>query len=131
MTLVVRSRGQIFVWDATCWDTLAPSYVHKSVANSGSVAKMAVNRKRSLYTDIINQNYLFVPFAIETLGPWSDESIDFISSLGSRMKQCTGEHRSALFLIQKISIIVQQSNAASIMSTQPDAERLNEIYFLL
>lgn len=131
MTLVPWSNGQILVWDVTCWDTLAPSYVKKSSANAGSVAKMAANRKRSLYTDIIDQNYLFLPFACETLGPWCEESIDIVNSLGSLIRKSTGEPRSTSFIIQKISIIIQISNAACIMGSLPDSEKFDEIYFLL
>lgn len=63
------------VWDATCVDTLAPSYIKNSSRRFGSVAELAVNRKRSHYKEIINQNYPFIPFVFETLGPWCDEAL--------------------------------------------------------
>src|ERR1700744_5557947 len=69
MTLVPWSNGKILLWDATCIDTLAPSYVAKSAQKSGSAAKIAVRGKRNLYKDLIEQNFLFIPFAVETLGP--------------------------------------------------------------
>ena len=131
MTLVPWSHGRILVWDATCWDTLAPSHVKASSKSSGSVARMAANRKIHHYSDIISQNYLFVPFAFETLGPWCEEAIDIISSLGGRIAQITGEPKSKLFLIQKISLTLQRMNAAIVMGSLPDSEKLNEVYFLL
>lgn len=131
MTMVPWSNGQILVWDATCVDTLAPSYVKKSSVNSGSVAKLAANRKRTLYREIIEQNYLFIPFAFETLGPWCEEASDIINSLGTRIVRCTGESKAKWYLIQKISIIIQRTNAASIMGTLPASEKVNEVYFLL
>lgn len=113
----------------TLW--LPHTSISQQLTQTDRLAKLAVNRKRSLYSDIISQNYIFVPFACETLGPWSEDSLDTINTLGSKIKQCTDEPRSTLFLIQKLSIILQQSNAASIMGTLPDTGKLNEIYFLL
>jgi hypothetical protein len=131
MTLVPWSKGQILVWDATCVDTLAPSYVEKCSQNSCSAANLAAKRKRNSYKDIISQNFYFIPFAFETLGPCCDEALETLHLLGSRIAKCTGEPKSGLYLIQKISIIIQRSNAASIMGCLPDLEKLNEIFFLL
>ena len=131
MTLVPWSHGQILVWDATCWDTLARSYVKGSATCAGSVALKAANRKRSVYTDIIAQNYLFVPFACETVGGWCDETIDLINELGSMIRRITGEPRSKSYIFQKISILIQRSNAARVMGSLPDTEKLNEIFYLL
>lgn len=131
MTLVPWSNGQLLVWDATCVDTLAPSYIKQSSRKSGSLAKLAANRKRNHYRELIEQNYLFIPFVFETLGPWCDEALDVVRTLGSRIARCTGEPKSGLYLMQKISIIIQRLNAACIMSSLPSTEKLNEVFLLL
>lgn len=131
ITLVPWCNGQILTWDATCVDTLAPSYVRNSSMRAGYAARLAVNRKLHDYSSIIEQNYLFIPFAVETLGTWCQEAIDFIDVLGSRIAHCTGERKSRLYLTQKISIIIQRMNAACVMGTLPADEKFNEIFFLL
>ena len=131
ITLVPWSNGQILVWDATCGDTLAPSYVNQSSILAGSVAEKAASRKRIHYRAIIDQNFLFLPFSVETLGPWCEEAIDFIRLLGKKIAFCTGEPKSRSYLIQRISIILQRTNAARIMGTLPSTGDFNEIYFLL
>lgn len=102
ITLVPWSNGQVLIWDATCNDMLAPSYIHNSARTSGSLANLSARH----YRELIGQNYFFVPFAFETLGHWCEEALEIISSLGSRIAQITGESRSKLFLFQKISILI-------------------------
>ena len=88
------------VWDATCIDTVADSYIHLSLAESGSAAEFAQNRKHGLYSYIKSQNYKFVAFAVETFGPWSSDSIKLINQIGKKLIQTTGDPRSKNFLIQ-------------------------------
>lgn len=130
--MVPWANGQILVWDATCGDTLASSYVNQSSISPGSVAEKAASHKRNnRYRSIIEQNYLFLPFSVETLGPWCEEAIDFIHVLGKKIANCTGEPKSRTYLIQKISIIIQRTNAARIMGNLPSTDDFNEIFFLL
>ena len=49
VTLVPWHNGQSMVWDATCSDTLAPSYIHLSSTSPGKVAKHAANKKLNKY----------------------------------------------------------------------------------
>ena len=39
-------NGQLLVWDATCPDTFAPSYVSNATREAGAVAALAEERKR-------------------------------------------------------------------------------------
>lgn len=125
MTLLPWLHRQILVWDFT------PSYVKKSAANADSVAKIAANSKRSIYSNIIDQSYLFFPFVCETIGAWCAEAVQLANSLGSLIRENTGEPMSISFIIQKISVTIQRSNAASIMGSLSESDKLNEIYFLL
>ena len=120
------------VWDATCSDTLAPSYLHLSSKSPGQVATKAANNKLNKYKSLIEDNYIIVPFAIETLGPWSTKAIKFIDTLGKLLENVTNEKRSKMYLKQRISIALQRSNAACIMGTfDGDLKKLDEIYYIL
>jgi len=66
MTLVPWSKGRTLIWDATCVDTLANSYLEGSSKSAGFACSKAATRKQLHYKELIDQNYIFVPFACET-----------------------------------------------------------------
>lgn len=69
VTLIPWSNNKV-LWDATCVDTLAPSYIDLSSKNCGEVAAKPASKKIWLYKDITErENHIFIPFAVETLGP--------------------------------------------------------------
>ena len=70
------------------------------------------------------------PVANETLGAWGPSGLKFIKEIGSRIAAATGEKRSKLFLFQAISMAVQRGNVSSILGTAPNAEKMEEIYYL-
>ena len=131
VTLVPWSRGQMLVWDATCSDTLAPSYLDRSSLKSGSVAELAASNKHRKYKALLEQNYLILPFAVETLGVWCSEAIGFIKKLGKMITQATGEKNSTLYLKQRISLAIQRNNAARVMGTFDVSENMKEIFYIL
>lgn len=131
MTLIPWSNGQILAWDATCSDTLAPSYISISSKNSGKVAEKAATKKKWFYKQIIeNENLFFVPFAVETLGPICEEGLKLINQIAKKIEDITGDPRSKNFLIQRISVAVQRNNAGCVMGTFPENKCLDEIFFL-
>lgn len=95
------------------------------------MANRAAKRKIEKYKAIIEQNYLFIPFAVETLGPWNDEAKIFVDDLGNKIRQTSGQPKSKLFLKQRISIAVQRGNAACVMGTFPSSMSMDEIYYIL
>lgn len=131
MTLVPWQNGQTLVWDATCVDTLAPSYLKLSSKSSGRVAEMAATRKRNHYKELIDNNYFFLPFAVETFGPWCKEAKEFIKCIGQLITNITGEPRTTTYLIQRISIEIQRHNAACVMGSLPTSNSLDELFFIL
>ena len=132
VTLIPWKNGQSMVWDATCSDTLAPSYLHLSSKKPGEVANKAANIKLGKYKKLLEDNYIIVPFAIETLGPWCTEAIQFVDTLGKLLVNVTNEKKSKMYLKQRISIALQRSNAACIMGTfEGDMKKLDEIYYIL
>lgn len=132
VTLIPWSKGQHLVWDATCSDTMAPSYLHLSSSGPGKVAMKAANVKINKYKKLLEQNYIILPFAVETLGPWCAEAIHFIDILGNLIKERTNEPRAKMYLKQRIGMAIQRTNAARVMGTYGDDHKgLDEVFYIL
>ena len=67
VTVVPWRCGKLLVWDATCPDTLAPSYSSHATLAAGEVAALAEERKVAKYNGL-PVTHSFTPVAIETLG---------------------------------------------------------------
>ena len=78
--MVPWKQGKPLVWDATCPDTLAPSFRGIASINSGAVAAAAEERKVAKYS-CLDHGHSFTPVAIET----------WVLELGRRVMQTTGE----------------------------------------
>jgi hypothetical protein len=70
--------------------------------------------------------YNFVPFAVETLGPFGEEALALVNDL---IESSEGL-RSKAYLTQRISIAIQRRNAASIFASVPTSSKIQEIYHL-
>lgn len=127
VTLTPWDKGSFLTWDATCIDTLAKSYINKTKKQAGSAA----GRKHNKYKALKERNYILVPFAVETLGPWCKEAINFTDKLGNLLMSSTGEIRAKEFFKKNISIAIQRGNAASIMATYPCTGKLDEVFYIL
>ncbi|KAJ4433812.1 hypothetical protein ANN_16124 [Periplaneta americana] len=53
-------------------------------------------------------NYIFVPFAVETFGSWCSEAKALISTVGRSLVQLSGDPRSSQYLRQRIGIAIQR-----------------------
>ena len=114
LTLVPWTRGRCLIWDATCPDTVAPSYVARSAAEAGSAAAMSETKKISKYL-ALSDKHEFVPVAIETLGTWGELALAFVNEVGRRVTdRVTGESRSTAFLKPRMSLAIQRGNAAAV-----------------
>lgn len=120
------NKGRALVWDATCADTFAKSYFN---GKPGNASRTAIKKKHHLYEEI-EQNYTFVAFAVETIGPWAKESEDFINVIGKKLIKVTGDKRSRLYLIQRLSLAIQRGNFECVSGTLPKSEGLNEIFYI-
>ena len=114
MTLVPWKCGQLFVWDATCPDSFAPSYRQLATLAAGKVAAAAEQMKPEICTPW--PGISFIPVAIETTGALGPHTAAFLKEFGRRIYQETGEARSSAFLLQRLSVAVQRENAAAVMA---------------
>ena len=102
ITVVPWMNGQLLVWDATCPDTFAPSYVSNATRKAGAVAALAVERKHMKYSQL-DSSHQFEPVAIETTGVIGERSRKFLVELGRRIRRVSGEVNSTAFLLQRLS----------------------------
>ncbi len=68
--------------------------------------------------------HCFTPLAIETTGVLGPKSMTFVKELGGRVPCVTGDQKSSLCLLQRLSVAVQRGNAASVMGTM-DSQTLS------
>lgn len=128
LTLIPWTKGRSLIWDATCVDTLAPSHLASTSKTTGSAAASAANKKLNKYRDLVDQ-YFFVGFAVETMGPWCKEAKALVLDIGRRLISATGETRSCQYLSQRLSIAIQRGNATSIMGTFAESSSLDQIFY--
>ena len=73
LTLVPWREGKSLIWDSTCVDTVALLICLPPLRSQDLLQK--VPHATSLTnTHILPTNFIFVPFAVETLGPWCREA---------------------------------------------------------
>ena len=126
VTLIPWKGGRCFVWDVTCADTVAPSHLVGSSKHAGFAASAAEQLKHSKYKGILD-THLFCAFAVETLGPWSEDAKCLLTELGTLLKRSTGIPMAKAF---KQSIAIQRGNAASVLGTIPLSAGLEEVFLL-
>jgi len=117
------------VWDFTCPDTLATSYLNRSVLFAGPAVNEADSRKVMKYR-LLSARYSFVPVAVESLGALDEEASDFFRNLGFRITSVTTEPRSFQFLLQRLSVAVLHGNVACVLGTVPASIGLDELFFI-
>ena len=60
---------------------------------------------------------MFVPIAIESLGPLGGKATSFLSELGHRITAATSDVKKTSYLYQRISVALQRFNAICIYNT--------------
>ena len=58
--------------------TLAASYVAQSAIHAGKAAEIAAERKSAKYSGF-SSSHIFIPVAVESLGPLADDAHRFVS----------------------------------------------------
>ena len=129
MSLVPWREGRLLVWDYTCCDTLAPTYLSKSVLKAGSAAEMAEDRKCIKYREIA-EVHVFIPICIETFGSHGPSARSFLKELGERLSEAVLDRRASAFLQQTLGMYLQRSNANCIIQAMPKNETFDELHKL-
>src|SRR6218665_3877535 len=75
-TLIPWTAGRYMAWDATGVDTCAASQLSQTAISAGSAAEQAAVRKTAKYA-LLPAAHVFVPIAVESLGPVNAEGADF------------------------------------------------------
>jgi len=90
------SRGQSFAQDFTCPDTLAAGHLNLAITGPEQVTNHAEQLKIDKYV-ALSKEFQFIPIAIETIGPVSEEATRFRQELGRRIQAVTRDSRSMSF----------------------------------
>ncbi|CAH2241279.1 jg3340 [Pararge aegeria aegeria] len=88
----------------------------------------AEQAKRRKYENL-DSSFIFVPFGVETLGPWGPEARALFKELSKRVIESTGDPRAGSYLGQRISLAIQRGNATSILGTVPRSGGFEDILF--
>ena len=107
-----HGRIELLVWDAICVDTFATSHLSMTASELCATANQAEQTKIKKYNYLTSHAYhSFTPVAFETTGVCS---ISFLSDLGHRIANTTGDKSSVAYLLQRFSVAIQRGNAASL-----------------
>ena len=115
----------MLVWDVTVVATVAQSYVAATSQQAGA----AENRKRSKYRALEDQ-IIVQPIGFKTMGSWGADANPFLTEIGSRVKQATGNARAMEFLRQRVSIEIQRGNTPAVMGTVDDPKEWSSPFSL-
>ena len=96
--------------------TLTASYVAQSAVQAGKAAEIAAERKSAKYSGL-SSSHIFIPVAVESLGPLADDAHRFITEIGRRMTFSTGDPRETAFLYPCISVAIHRYNAVCLTNT--------------
>ena len=125
MTIFPWKYGKALVWDVTVVDTLAQLYVAATSQLSGT----AKARKSGKY-ESLEQQFIVQPIGFETMESWGAGVRAFLTDVGSRVKEATGNPRAMESLRQQVSIEIQRGNAASVMGTVDNAKDWSALFLL-
>ena len=78
--------------------------------------RFAAERKVSKYAGL-SASHLFVPIAIETLGPINEAGHSFLSELERRLSTISNDSKESFFLFQRICIPIQRFNEFAFRGT--------------
>jgi len=118
-SLIPWARGKCLAWDATLPDSLTASHLPSTRITPGAAASRAATLQRQKYSTLTS-SHIFMPTAVETLGAWEGESLNFIRELERRISMVTGDSRETKFLLQRLSVAIQRGNAIAFTGSMPE-----------
>ena len=109
--------GQPLAWGVTVVDTFSQSQSSLLTGGPGTAA----NKAEYLLTEKSQQlkfTHCFIPIGVETTGVFGHEAARFFKELGEHMATEAGDPRECHLLRQRLSIAIQDGNAAAILGTK-------------
>ena len=91
-----------------------------SSREAGAAAELAASNKMVKYAGLSCE---FVPIAVESHGPINRDALQFLTELGRRLAEATGDVRASSFLFQRISVVVQRFNSVLLHDGFVDDDR--------
>ena len=85
-------------------------------------SRIAASNKMVKYAGLSSQGE-FIPIAVESHGPINRDALQFLSELGRRLTETTGDVRASSFLFQRISVVVQRFNSVLLHDGFVDDDR--------
>ena len=82
------------------------------------------------YRELINNEYIFQPGALEVQGFLGESSVVIITRLCKLLCRSHDNQRAGSFLKQRISMALQIGNAACGLGTVSDRDAFEEIYYI-
>ena len=107
-----HGRIELLVWDAICVDTFVTSHLSMTASELCATANQAEQNKIKKYNYLTFHAYL--PSHLLPLKQLECRSISFLSDLGHRIANTTGDKSSLAYLLQRFSVAIQRGNAASL-----------------
>ena len=115
-------RGQPTAIDVTVISTLQQLTLAGAANTPGHALTVAEERKMAANSESCHALGInFIPLAVESLGGWSSEAIDTISSIGKLQGQCLGisPSETTRHLFQRLAIALWKGNATLWIRRQP------------
>jgi hypothetical protein len=100
-------------------DTVAESYLSISSILAEAAAQATAERKNAKFAELGGHD-IFVPIAIETLGPFCVKGQSFISEIGISTA-ITSDLREAVFHFQRLSLAAQRCIGGTFPNVKPEA----------
>ncbi|KAJ4430081.1 hypothetical protein ANN_22290 [Periplaneta americana] len=101
----------------------------KASKGAASAAELAMKKKVNKYAHLLD-NYIFVPFAVDTFGLWSHDAKVLVSQIDQILISITGDRRCTTYLRQRLSIAIQRGNAMRVLDTLSESSPLDELFLL-
>ena len=98
--------------------------------NARAVAAKGERDKRAKYGTML-QEFIFVPFVIESTGVWGGEALNFVREIGRRIRSRDDNPRAADFIRQRIAVELQRGNARLIAGGLLQSDALGELGSLI
>ena len=80
------------------------------------LAWLKQGRKRSIII-VISRSHQFIPVVIETSGAFGQGARGLIADIAHRIRSVAHEPKAHAYLVQRISVAIQQGNVAAVMGT--------------